>query len=456
MNIVCIGAGYVGTVTAAAFAALGYKTTLIDIDQKKIDLINAGKSPIFEPGLDQLIEKYINKSLFAANSFQKIYDADVVFIAVGTPSNKDGSANLDFIKLAAKNIGEHLNSQKFTVIVNKSTVPVGTADLVASIVKEASGIDDNHFSVISNPEFLREGFALNDVFFPDRIIIGSNNSKASQLMKQLYEKFINRVNFNRIEPHLKFQFNSNSPKATYFETDTKSAEMIKYASNAFLAVKISYINEIARLCDSLGANVLDVSKGMGLDSRIGGKFLEASSGWSGSCFPKDTSEFLITSLKYGHELSLIKTAIQSNEDMHNYTVKKIQNQLKILTGKTIGILGLTFKPNTDDSRNTQAAYIIKKLISLGANIRVYDPKGMKSFEDNNPDLKITYCTKAEDIGKNADAIMLLTHWEEFLKLNWNDVYSKMKGNYLLDTRNFLNSEKLINIGFRYSGLGIGD
>jgi UDPglucose 6-dehydrogenase len=456
MNIACIGTGYVGTVTGAAFAALGHHTTVIDIDSEKVQLIKAGKSPIFEPGLDTLLKQVIDrKLLFASTSYEAVFNAHVVFIAVGTPAEADGTAGMKYVKSAARCIGEHLNPEHFTVIVNKSTVPVGTSDLVASIIEEASGLRNNEqFTVVSNPEFLREGYALEDVFFPDRIVIGTNHPEARTVIKELYQNLIERINYSELSKLVAFKMNFKAPKAVYFETDTKSAEMIKYVSNAFLAIKISYINEVARLCESLGANVLDVAKGMGLDSRIGEKFLQVSSGWSGSCFPKDTSELLETSRKYGADLTLVKAAVESNLKMHEICIIKLRNRLKTLNGKNIGILGLTFKPDTDDARHTQSSYIISKLIVMGANITAHDPKGMAMFRKLNEHLPIRYCDRAEDVAERADAIVLMTHWNEYATLDWKLIHQKMRAPYLLDTRNFLVGHRLNESGFIYEGIGI--
>lgn len=456
MNVVCIGSGYVGSVTGTAFAVLGNKTTVIDVDPKKIDLLNEGRSPIYEPGLDSLIEKHIGKTLFASTSYDVVIDADVIFIGVGTPSKADGTADLTYIKLAAKSIGENLNKGKFTVIVDKSTVPVGTADMIASIIEENSGLkSEEHFAVISNPEFLREGYALEDVFFPDRVVIGTENEKARSIMRELYHHLVERTHYEELFPQFTFTYNPDAPKAVYFETDTKSAELIKYSSNAFLAVKISFINEIARLCETLGANALEVAKGMGLDSRIGSKFLQVSSGWSGSCFPKDTAEILATSYKHGKELSIVKAAVESNVQMHQYCVDKVEGNLGSLKGKTIGVLGLTFKPNTDDARKTQSSYIIKKLVEKGAKVKVHDPQGMGMFKELNQDLPIEYCQQPEEVAVNGDGLLLLTHWDEYSHLDWNGMYSSMKNRYILDTRNFLSQKDLEAIGFIYEGLGIG-
>lgn len=457
MNVVCIGSGYVGSVTGTAFAALGNKTTVIDIDQKKVDQMNLGKSPIYEPGLESLISRYIGKTLFATTSYDVVKEADVIFIGVGTPSLEDGTADLKYIKYAAASIGGSLNPDKFTVIVDKSTVPVGTADVVSSIIEEVSGLKQEvHFSVISNPEFLREGYALEDVFYPNRVVIGSSSEQGRQIMRELYHNLIERSNYKKLEKEFTFDFDSGSPKAEYYETDTKSAEMIKYASNAFLAVKISYINEIARLCETLGANALDVAKGMGMDSRIGNKFLEVSSGWSGSCFPKDTAEILATSQKYGEELSIVKAAVESNYEMQKFCVHKVQQKLKSLNGKRVGILGLTFKPNTDDARKTQASVIINLLQDLGAEVQVHDPQGMRMFQEINPELKVKYCEMPEDVSFNADLIILLTHWEEYKYIDWKNMLSNMRSRFILDTRNYLPSVELSKIGFEYEGLGYSE
>ncbi|MFB6366746.1 UDP-glucose dehydrogenase family protein [Paenibacillus elgii] len=455
MKVVCVGSGYVGSVTAAALAMAGHATTVIDVDRHKVDCINAGRSPVFEPGLDSLIQHQVGTSLKASVSAHDVHEADVVFICVGTPSLPDGTADLRFVKAAARSIGEHLNTERFTVIVNKSTVPVGTTELVAMIIEEASGLKaEEQFAVISNPEFLREGFALEDVFFPDRIVIGTLNLKARTAMRELYKPFVEQLYDEDVTRILPLEACKNRQKAVYFETDAKSAELIKYASNAFLAVKISYINEIARLSEALGSNVSDIAKGMGLDSRIGEKFLQVSSGWSGSCFPKDTGELLATSQKYGKELAIVKAAIESNQQMYQFCVSKIQHKLKSLNGKTIGILGLTFKPDTDDARQTQAIPIIHKLLQFGAKIRVHDPKGMTMFRTLHGELPISFCDHAEETADRANALVLLTHWKDYQQLNWKRIFDAMKTPYILDTRNFLPAIKLRSIGFDYEGIGI--
>lgn len=453
VNIVCIGAGYVGSVTAAAFSNVGHFVTVIDLDPQKLEAIQSRMSPIFEPGLEALIEQ-ADHLLNASASYQPVRQANAVFICVGTPSLPDASADMSYVKAAARSIGENLNPSSFTVIVNKSTVPVGTTDLVSMIIEEASGLKSNqHFAVVSNPEFLREGYALEDVFYPDRIVIGTKNEKAKMILRELYGPFIERKYEGRIYELIPNKTPRREKITKYMETDEKSAEMIKYASNAFLAVKISYINEIARLSEALGSNIEDIAKGMGLDQRIGEKFLQVSSGWSGSCFPKDTSELLLTSHKYGRELKIVKAATESNHDMLLYCVQKVQRKLKCLNGKTLSILGLTFKPDTDDVRQTQALTVISKLLEFGAHVKVHDPKGMDGFKHIHKQLDIHYCRTAEEAAVQSSAIILLTHWTQYRDLDWRNMYKTMVYPYILDTRNFLINDQLCEIGFDYEGIG---
>jgi len=455
MRVVCIGAGYVGSVTGTALAANHHHTTIIDVNEEKIERLSRGKSPIYEPGMETLLPSLVGRSLFATTSYAPAAEAEVIFIAVGTPSNSDGSADLRYIRQTAEQIGKHLSREHFTVIAMKSTVPVGTGQWVTNLLAEASGLTPEHdFTVVSNPEFLREGFALEDVFFPDRIVIGSTHPQALSTMRQLYQGVLERSGYEEICRHFSFSYDLAAPRPEYFETDTRSAELIKYASNAFLAVKISYINEIARLCEAIGGNVLDVAAGMGLDSRIGPKFLQVSSGWSGSCFPKDTAELLSASQKANSELMVVKAAVASNEKMHQYVVEKLGRRLNNLSGKQIGILGLTFKPDTDDARRTQASYIIRKLLEEGARVLVHDPQGMNMFCELNPDLQITYCTDPLQVGKGSDAMLLLTHWDIYQEIDWLRLAGVMRQPYLLDTRNFLDASRLQTSGFHYEGLGM--
>lgn len=439
MNVVCIGAGYVGTVTAASFADSGHNTTLIDIDREKIAKINSLELPFFEPGLSCLITKHLNSRLTITTSYEAVSMADVIFIAVGTPSSPNGCADITYIKLAAKTIAEHLSPERFTVIANKSTVPVGTGELVTDIIAKVSGLSEKHFVVVSNPEFLREGSALEDVFKPDRIVVGSNNAHAIDIMYNLYKKQL-----------------ECSPDSIYFTTDVRSAELIKYVSNAFLAVKISYANEVAQLSDHIGANVTDVIEGMGLDKRIGNKFLSVSNGWGGSCFKKDTSELLVKSAALDCQFSIVKAAVEVNKKMPLYCLNKLKQSLAGLdfTSSTVGVLGLTFKPNTDDVRETQSEIFIRELLKLGFNVNAHDPKGIEMFQKIHSDLSITYCKSILELFQDTSGVILLTHWSEYANIDWSKVKLLMKNAYVLDTRNFLDRDHLINLGFSYDGIGI--
>lgn len=456
MKIVCIGAGYVGSVTAAALAALGYKTTVVDMDRMKVEQIALGNSPIYEPGLGQLIKMTAGRTLFSSMSYEAVREADAVFICVGTPSAPGGSADLTYYRQAVSSIARHLDPARLTVIVNKSTVPVGTAGLAVSLLEDEGWEAGRQVSVVSNPEFLREGLAVEDVFHPERIVVGVSDRRSGEIMRDLYLPFIERRYPEALQAFLKDHYPRNKTRSAYMETDPRSAELIKYASNAFLAVKISYINEIAQVCEALGANVREVARGMGLDSRIGSRFLQVSSGWSGSCFPKDTSELLATSAKYGCELTVVRAAVEANQAMHRYVVAKIRRRLRSLYGKTVGILGLTFKPDTDDARITQAASIIRQLAELGADIKAHDPQGIPMFRRVNPDLPVRYCTSLEETADRSDALVLLTHWQEYIEPDWEQIRSRMRGSYLLDTRNVWDAGQLREMGFQYEGIGLGD
>ncbi|WP_276354292.1 UDP-glucose dehydrogenase family protein [Cohnella caldifontis] len=454
MNVVCIGAGYVGSVTAAAFAALGHTVTIVDIDPGKIEAIRRGESPIYEPGLREIIRETSGRTLFAEEDYTRVPEADAVFICVGTPSGPDQTADLTYVKEAAVRIGKFLNPGRYTVVVNKSTVPVGTSDLVAALLEESSGLRrGREFEVVSNPEFLREGYAVEDVFHPDRIVIGSPSDRAEEVMRTLYAPLLSG-NLEGV-PGLPASVAASRKAPVWLRTDPASSELIKYASNAFLAVKISYINEIARLCDALGANVKEVAAGMGLDERIGGRFLQASSGWSGSCFPKDTAELLATSRKYGYESKVVAAAVEANEEMHLYCVRKVQARLKAMQGKRIGVLGLTFKANTDDARQTQASVIIRHLAGMGCRVQAHDPQGMEMFRLLNPDLPVRYCGDPLEAAAETDAVILLTDWACYLEMDWAKAAKEMRSEpYILDTRNVLSGDRMRQWGWIYEGVGM--
>lgn len=455
MKVVCIGAGYVGCVTAAAFAAAGHETTLIDIDQSKVDQIARGECPLYEPQLDQLIcLTAARQTLKASTGYEAVKEADVIFICVGTPSLSDGSADLRFVRLAAQAVASICPKGGKKIIVNKSTVPVGTSDMVISLLEEENLRLDDDFYMASNPEFLREGSAVRDVFFPERIVIGADCPQVFEQLKKLYQPLLERTYDDEVKQLLASYLFEKIPPAQYIETDRPSAELIKYSANAFLAVKISFINEIARLCEALGADVRDVAKGIGSDSRIGSKFLEVSSGWSGSCFPKDTAELLAVGRSYQCALPVVEAAVQSNLEMHHYCISKIKAKLKSLHGKKIAVLGLTFKPDTDDARVTQANVLVRELLRLGAEVRVHDPQGMPMFRKVNPDLNVRYYEHPEAAAIGTDAILLLTHWRLYHELDWSGIGETMKKARMFDLRNFLADLSLHSCGWQYEGLGL--
>lgn len=427
MDIAVIGTGYVGLVVGTCLADLGNNVICVDIDRKKIAKLKKGICPIYEPELPKLIRKNAKagRLKFTTNVEKAVKNSYVIYIAVGTPQAKNGRADLKYVKMAAKQIGKAMNGEK--IIVNKSTVPVGTAELVKSIIaKYYKGT----FHVVSNPEFLREGSAVNDFLKPDRIVIGYESPKAKKVMQELYKPI----------------------KAKKFYTDLRSAELIKYASNAFLATKISFINEIAALCEKTGANVKDVATGIGLDKRINPHFLRAGCGWGGSCFPKDVSALIYMGKEHNVELKIPKAAKEVNKQAKLRPVRKLKEKLGSLNGKKIALLGLAFKPNTDDMREASSIVIANELKKAGATIAAYDPIAEENARKIMPWVK--YCKDPYEALEGADATILVTEWPEFEKLNFKKVKKLMKKPIIIDGRNFLNKEALIDIGFEYEGIGI--
>ncbi len=415
MNITMIGTGYVGLVTGTCFAEKGFNVTCVDLNEDKINKLHNNIMPIYEPGLDKLVEKNVadNRLSFTTDLKSAVSKSDLVFICVGTPENKEtGHADMKYVYGAAKEIGEAL--QGFTVIVDKSTVPVGTGDAVEKIIKETNPNAD--FAVASNPEFLREGSAISDFLNPDRVVVGTDNEKAKSMLANLYK------------------WASDEGFSVMF-TARRTAELIKYAANAFLAMKITYINEIADLCENVEANVEDVALGIGLDSRIGKKFLQAGPGYGGSCFPKDTMALVRTSEQFNSPIKLIQKTTELNEARKLNMVGKIKKAFNgDVKGKDIAILGLTFKANTDDMRESCSTVIIPELAKLGANIKAYDPQGMEEAK-HLIKADITYCDSKEEALKNADGLVILTEWDEFKNLSVKEVTDLMKGNLFIDLRN---------------------
>jgi UDPglucose 6-dehydrogenase len=447
MRVCVIGTGYVGLVTGVCLAHVGHEVICIDNNEEKVKLLKSGQSPIYEPGLTELMQQSTQSGLlkFSSDLGAGVEHGDILFIAVGTPPLPTGESDTRYVEAVAKGIGAHLNSG-YKVIVNKSTVPIGSGDWVRRIVldgvaerQEALNVD---FDVVSNPEFLREGSAVYDTFNPDRIVLGSNSQKAIAMMQELYTPIVER----------KFSEDASLPAVPVVVTDLSSAEMIKYAANAFLATKISFINEVANICDRVGADVTQVAKGIGLDSRIGGKFLQAGIGWGGSCFPKDVLALIHTAGDYGYQTEILNAAVNVNKRQRTLAIEKLQQELKILKGKTIGLLGLTFKPDTDDMRDAPALSLIEELNRLGAKVKAYDPIVSQSGLSHGLSGVIIE-TNPEMLADGCDALVLVTDWQEFLRLDYEKMTKSMVNKVIIDGRNFLDRQTLESAGFRYIGIG---
>jgi UDPglucose 6-dehydrogenase len=461
MRVCVIGTGYVGLVTGACLAHIGHDVICVDNNEEKVKLMKSGQSPIFEPGLSEIMQSAISggKIEFTTDIAAGVTHGEILFIAVGTPPLPTGESDTRYVEAVARGIGINLNGG-YKVIVNKSTVPIGSGDWVRMIVLD--GITERQktlvpagatsadklpeiaadFDVVSNPEFLREGSAVFDTFNPDRIVLGGNSQRAIAMMQELYAPIVER----------KFAENPSLPQVPVLATDLSSAEMIKYAANAFLATKISFINEVANICDRVGADVTQVAKGIGLDSRIGKKFLNAGIGWGGSCFPKDVSALIHTADDYGYEAQLLKAAVSVNERQRLIALEKLQQVLKILKGKTVGLLGLTFKPDTDDLRDAPALNLIEQLNRLGAKVKAYDPiisqTGMRHGLSG-----VLVETDAERLSDGCDALVLVTEWDQFSNLDYAKMAKLMSHPVMIDGRNFLDPEKMVRAGFQYVGVG---
>ena len=451
MKVCVIGTGYVGLVTGVCLAEIGHNVICVDKDESKINMLLNGKMPIYEPGLDKLVEKNVKKKnlVFSKDVESAIKSQDIIFICVGTPPLPDGNADLQQVEEVAKVIGNNLNDYK--IIVNKSTVPIGSGDWVSMIINDNTNNSqiksDTTFDVVSNPEFLREGTAISDTFFPDRIVLGSSSKSAIGTMKKLYEPIISQK-FDLMD----ISFDpKNSRSIPIVETDLVSAEMIKYAANSFLATKISYINEIANICEKAGADVNMIAYGIGLDSRIGTKFLNAGIGWGGSCFPKDVLALTKIAAEYGLATQLLNSVVNVNNQQRLKVVQKVQETLKIIKGKSIGVLGISFKPNTDDTRDSPPITIMNNLVNLGAKVKAYDPIVKNTPETLNS--KVLICDSIEDIFRDSDLAILATEWEEFKDLNYKENGKLMKDMNFIDGRNFLDKEEMISYEFNYLGIG---
>ncbi|MGQ9838862.1 MAG: UDP-glucose dehydrogenase family protein [Cyanobacteriota bacterium] len=478
MHVAVIGAGYVGLVTGACLAHLGHHVICVDNNPAKIEGLQRGRLPIYEPGLEELVREGSARGLlqFTTHLQTGIQNSQVVFIAVGTPALPSGDPDLRYVEAVAREIGQHLD-QQYRVIVNKSTVPIGSGDWVRMLILDGAAeiakqrfsgsekgkgeapledpdamtgqggvvtLSGSHwipqFDVVSNPEFLREGSAIHDTFNPDRIVVGSDSPRAIEIMRQLYEPILSR------------QGGLSGDPVPWVVTDLASAEMIKYAANAFLATKISFINEIANICERTGADVTQVAEGIGLDRRIGQAFLNAGLGWGGSCFPKDMAALIQTAADYGYEARLLRAAVEVNQEQRQRLVEKLQQALKVLKGKTIGLLGLTFKPNTDDMRDAPSLSLIEHLHKLGAKVKAYDPvvsgSGIREGLAH-----VVVETDVLRLAQDCDALVLVTEWPEFQSLDYRQLAGLMRRPLLIDARNCLDRQALRQAGMTLLGVG---
>jgi UDPglucose 6-dehydrogenase len=436
LNISVIGTGYVGLITGVCFADMGMNVVCADKNEDTIRKLKNNEIPIYEPGLETLIQRnsLLDRLHFTLSTADAVRDSSAVFLTVGTPSLKDGTADLKYILQAMDEITDSIESYKLIII--KSTVPVGSCKRIKehleNALKKANRKVD--FDIVSNPEFLREGSAVNDFLYPDRIVIGTENEKSAALMKDLYDLPIYK----------------NTP---FIFTTLETAEMIKYASNAFLAAKISYINEISNICELSGADVSVVAKAMGLDKRIGNQFLRPGPGFGGSCFPKDTKALIKTAKDLGYRPELINGIMKSNRLQRKRSVQKIINAVGEAKNRTFTILGLAFKPGTTDIRESSSIYIIKELLRNGGNIRAYDPKAMENMKELFPETKVTYCSSETEACEGSDCIVLATEWDQFRDIDFNAVSGMVNSPVVIDLRNMYEPEAIRSCGFRYIGIG---
>ena len=435
MNIAIVGTGYVGLVSGACFAEMGIDVTCVDIDPEKVKCLLEGEIPIYEPGLEELVRRNVEAGRlhFTTDLLPCLDNVEVVFSAVGTPPDEDGSADLQYVLEVARTFGQHI--KKYTILVTKSTVPVGTAKKVKAVIEEelTERGEQIDFEVASNPEFLKEGAAIKDFMSPDRVVVGVESDRAKKVMERLYRPF--QMNNYRL----------------YF-MDIPSAEMTKYAANAMLATRISFMNDIANLCDLVGANVDMVRKGIGADTRIGSKFLYPGCGYGGSCFPKDVKALAHTAREYGYTMGVIEAVEAVNERQKEIVVKKLQDKLGTLRGKTIALWGLAFKPETDDMREAPALVVIEKLLEAGASVKVYDPVAMDECRRRIGD-RVVYCKDMYDVVIDADALAVLTEWKEFRIPSWSVIKRVMKQSVLVDGRNIYSKDEVIAEGFEYAAIG---
>lgn len=449
MKVCVVGTGYVGLTTGVSLAFLGHEVTCVDLDQAKVDMLRGGHCPIYEPGMEDLLAEAAPNLTFTTDYAEAVPGADVVFVAVQTPSAPDGSPDLRYLRSAAETVAQNLD-HPFTVVVNKSTVPIGSGNWVDAILRDsfaqrADRPSSCEFAVASNPEFLREGNAIHDTLFPDRIVIGSDNPRSLEVLNQLYRPIINQT----------FTAPTFLPRpddigaVPLVSTDLASAELIKYAANAFLALKISYINEIGQLAGKVGADITEVARGIGLDQRIGSRFLQPGVGWGGSCFGKDTRALIATAAEYNYEMPIVRAARDVNQRQRVIAVERLQDELRILKGRKIGLLGIAFKPNTDDLRDSPALDIANLLIARGARVKLHDPIAGDRFRAEQPELAPYLSETVDGLFDDCDAVVLVTEWAQYLELDWAKFVGLMRTPIILDGRHALSAERMARLGYKY-------
>lgn len=448
MKVAILGTGYVGLTTGVCLAYLGHEVTCLDPVEAKIGKLRQGRIPIFEPGLEELMHEASEQLKFTTEYSEAVPGAEVIFIAVGTPPQADGSPDLRHLRSAAESIGQYL-AETFAVVVNKSTVPIGSGNWVEALIRTSyeqhhGERADGKFAVASNPEFLREGTALSDTLYADRIVVGSDSPRVLEMMYTLYRPLIDQ---NFAAPAF-LPRPADCAAVPMVSSDLASAELIKYAANAFLALKISFINEVGSLAERVGADVREVARGIGLDTRIGPRFLQAGLGWGGSCFGKDTSALISTAAEYGLSMPIVNAAREVNSRQRVRVIEKLLAELRILKGRTISLLGLAFKPDTDDLRDAPSIDIAKRLAQHGAIVQAHDPVAMDRFRSECPDLQVRLVDRPEDLFERADAILLVTEWNAYHEIPWTSLKGAMRTPLVVDGRSFLDRAELESAGYR--------
>jgi len=450
MNAVIIGTGYVGLTTGVALAYFGHQVTCVDKNERIVETLGRGKATIHEPGLEELLQRSRRRMRFQTN-IPDLMGGSVVFIAVGTPTKANGDADLQYVDAAAKEVAACIQPGARLVVVNKSTVPIGSAKHVEGIIQRAlaaRGVEALVW-VASNPEFLAEGRAVHDTLYPDRVVIGADDPAAVGMLRELYAPLLEQTFSEPTETPRPEHY----PLPSLITTTPTSAELTKYAANAFLATKISFINEFARLAEHVGADIKQVARAIGLDSRIGTRYLHAGIGWGGSCFGKDTRAILAAAASYDYQMPIVEAAITVNERQRQHVIDRLQGHLKVLRGRTVGLLGLAFKGNTDDLRDAPALTLIEKLHERGAVVRVHDPVATENARRLHPELPVEYCEDPVCLARGCDALVVVTDWPEYTRLPLAEMKGRMRGDLLLDARNLLDPDYVESHGLTYVGIG---